>query len=147
MATKNKRDELTMQQRKFVNEYLKHGIGKKAAITAGYSPKGADSMASQLLRNPKIKKAIEAKEKEFEMAALITKESILAGILEIATDKNATNSEKLNALKLLGQYKAMFTDKQIVENKNSNPFESMSDEELEKILKEQQRFVNKSNAN
>ncbi|KAA0565329.1 terminase small subunit [Bacillus sp. CH30_1T] len=139
-AEKSKRDELTFQQRKFVNEYLKHGIGRNACISAGYSEKSADSMASQLLKLPKIKKAIEAKEKEFEMAAIITKEKILSEILNIAEDKEATRSEKLNALKLLGQHLAMFTDKQIVQTEKGNPFENLSDEEIMKMAEESQRF-------
>jgi hypothetical protein len=65
--TKSKRDELTFQQRKFETAYLKSGVGRNAAIEAGYSKKSADSMASQLLKLPKIKKAIEAKEREFEI--------------------------------------------------------------------------------
>lgn len=143
-AEKSKRDELTFQQRKFVNEYLKHGIGRNAAISAGYSEKSADSMASQLLKLPKIKKAIKAKEDEFEMAALITKESVLSGIYDIANDKEASRTEKLNAYKLLGQHLAMFTDKQIIQNENSNPFKKMSDDEILKMYEEQKRFKKES---
>ncbi|WOD61774.1 terminase small subunit [Niallia taxi] len=146
-AEKSKRDELTFQQRKFVNEYLKHGNGRNAAIAAGYSEKSADSQASQILKLPKIKKAIEAKEKEFEMASLITVESILEKILSIADDEEASNSEKLQALKLLGQHKAMFTDKQIVKTEKGNPYEEMSDEEIMKMIDQQNvlPFKNKLN--
>ncbi|WP_419955927.1 terminase small subunit [Neobacillus niacini] len=139
-AEKSKRDELTFQQRKFVNEYLKHGNGRNAAISAGYSEKSADSQASQILKLPKIRKAIQAKEKEFEMASLITVESILEKILAIAEDEKATNGEKLQALKLLGQHKAMFTDKQIVTTQNTNPFDQMSDDEILKMYEEQKKF-------
>lgn len=143
-ANKSKRDELTLQQRKFVNAYLRTGVGKNAAIEAGYSEKSADSMGSQLLKNPKIKKAIEVKEKQFELASYVTKENVLSGILDIANDKDATNSEKLNAFKLLGQHLAMFTDKQIIQSEQSNPFEGMTDDELAKIYEEQNRFKNKA---
>ncbi len=143
-AEKSKRDELTFQQRKFVNEYLRHGNGRNAAISAGYSEKSADSQASQLLKLPKIKKAIESKEKEFEMASLITVESVLERILNIADDEDATNSEKLNALKMLGQHLAMFTDKQVITNEANNPFEQMSDDEVIKLYEEQNRFKKKA---
>ncbi|KYG34920.1 terminase small subunit [Alkalihalobacillus trypoxylicola] len=141
-AEKSKRDDLTFQQRKFVNAYLKSGVGRKAALEAGYSEKSADSMASQILKLPKVKKAIQAKEKEFEMASLVTVENVLAGILDIANHKEATRTEKLNAYKLLGQHLAMFTDKQIIQNEHSNPFEQMSDDEILKAYEEQKKFKN-----
>lgn len=143
-AEKSKRDELTFQQRKFVNEYLRHGNGRNAAISAGYSEKSADSQASQLLKLPKIKKAIQSKEKEFEMASLITVESVLERILNIADDEEATNGEKLNALKMLGQHLAMFTDKQVITNEPNNPFDQMSDDELMKHYEEMNRFKKKA---
>jgi phage terminase small subunit len=139
-ANKSERDGLTMKQRKFVNAYCESGNATESAIKAGYSPDAAHVQGSRLLKNIKIQKSIEAKEKEFEMASLITKEKILSEILNIAEDKEATRSEKLNALKLLGQHLAMFTDKQIVQTEQGNPFENLSDEEIMKMAEESQRF-------
>lgn len=89
---KSKRDDLTMMQRKFVNAYCETGHATESAIKAGYSKKGAHVQGSNLLKLPKIKLAIKAKEEEFEMAALITKESILSRILDIADHKDSTRS-------------------------------------------------------
>jgi phage terminase small subunit len=56
------------QQKLFVDEYLK--LRKKnqtqAAINAGYSPKTAASQSSQLLKNPKVIKYLEEREKLLE---------------------------------------------------------------------------------
>jgi phage terminase small subunit len=38
--------ELNVKQKKFVDEYLKHGVGSKAVIAAGYSPNGASVTAN-----------------------------------------------------------------------------------------------------
>ena len=40
---------LNPKQKKFVEEYLRIGSGKDAAVAAGYSPKSAESQASRLL--------------------------------------------------------------------------------------------------
>lgn len=140
MTIEKKRDELNFQQRKFVNLYLSGESAKNAAIKAGYSEKSAESMGSQLIKKDKIKKEIDRKEKEFEMAALITKESVLSGILNVANDQEASNTEKLNAYKLLGQYLALFTDKQIIQSTNTNPFEQLSDDEIMKMYEQQKLF-------
>lgn len=46
------------KQKEFINQYLILREGKAAAIAAGYSPKCAGSMASQLLQMPRIKREL-----------------------------------------------------------------------------------------
>ena len=45
---------LTVRQKRFVEEYLKTGIGKQAAIAAGYSKRSAEQQASRLLAMPEV---------------------------------------------------------------------------------------------
>ncbi|MBR6839144.1 MAG: terminase small subunit [Oscillospiraceae bacterium] len=45
---------MTVRQKRFVEEYLKTGIGKEAAINAGYSPRSAEQQASRLLAMPEV---------------------------------------------------------------------------------------------
>ena len=45
---------LTVRQKKFVEEYLRMGIGKEAAIAAGYSRRSAEQQASRLLTMPEV---------------------------------------------------------------------------------------------
>lgn len=45
---------LTVRQKRFVEEYLRLGIGKEAAINAGYSPRSAEQQASRLLATPEV---------------------------------------------------------------------------------------------
>jgi phage terminase small subunit len=52
---------LTQKQELFIAEYLIDGNGKRAAISAGYSPRTADKQASQLLDHPRIAAKIGAK--------------------------------------------------------------------------------------
>ena len=45
---------LTVRQKKFVEAYLQSGIGKEAAIAAGYSRRSAEQQASRLLSMPEV---------------------------------------------------------------------------------------------
>jgi hypothetical protein len=55
--------ELNPRHRAFIDAYLTtaNGNGTRAAITAGYSEKTAGVQASQLLKHPAVRAAIEAK--------------------------------------------------------------------------------------
>lgn len=53
-------ESLTPRQEKFTREYLIDLNGKQAAIRAGYSPKSAESQASRMLRNDKVRAAVDA---------------------------------------------------------------------------------------
>ena len=45
---------LNARQKRFVQAYLQTGVGKEAAIQAGYSPKSAEQQASRLLSMPEV---------------------------------------------------------------------------------------------
>jgi phage terminase small subunit len=51
---------LTARREKFVAHYLVSGNGTRSAIAAGYSPRTARAIASELLGNPAIQAALEA---------------------------------------------------------------------------------------
>jgi len=53
-------DQLTDMQELFVREYMTDWNGTQAAIRAGYSAKSAHILAWELLKNPKVRGAIEA---------------------------------------------------------------------------------------
>jgi DNA-binding MarR family transcriptional regulator len=57
---KEDRDKLSAKQLKFVMEYLRDYNGTKAAVRAGYSPKGAAVRASCLLSNINVSSRIRA---------------------------------------------------------------------------------------
>jgi phage terminase small subunit len=57
-ATKRK-DGFTLAQRKFIEEFLKDGNGRQAAIRAGYAENSASQSATKLLKLAHVKAAIE----------------------------------------------------------------------------------------
>lgn len=54
--------DLNPKQLIFVQEYMRNGNGKHAAIAAGYSELSAESQASRMLRNGKVKQYLNKKE-------------------------------------------------------------------------------------
>lgn len=69
--------ELTKKQQIFVAEYLTDLNATKAAISAGYSAKSAESQGAQLLRNPKVSQVIEKKSAKRLEKLEITAEKVL----------------------------------------------------------------------
>lgn len=78
------KDGLTPQQKLFAHEYLIDLNGKQAAIRAGYSEKTAESQASRLLSNVKVKAAVEKALEKVHRKLEVTVERIEAELAEIA---------------------------------------------------------------
>ena len=79
-----KRDQLNVRQERFVAEYLVNGNGTRAAITAGYSRRTAESQASSLLRNPKVSQAVEAGRQRLKQSASVTLDDLVNELKKIA---------------------------------------------------------------
>lgn len=76
-------ERLNQKQRLFVSEYLIDKHGTNAAIRAGYSADSAEVQASRLLRNDKIRAAIDAQFALQEKRTLITADRILAELMRV----------------------------------------------------------------
>jgi len=105
-------NELTAKQKTFIEELPKsQWNGTKAALAAGYSPKGAAVMAHRLLKNPRIAQELEKRRAQIVEKTDVEVGEIVAALRLIAFGDRVTNSDRLRALDLLGRYKAMFTDR------------------------------------
>ena len=87
---------MTRKQERFIEEYLVDGSVSAAAERAGVSAR----YASQLLEDPRIREAIEARE-----PCRVRRERVLQGLCEVAFSEG---SGKLKALELLGKYLGLF---------------------------------------
>ncbi|EHM00540.1 terminase small subunit [Acetobacteraceae bacterium AT-5844] len=74
---------LTEKQRRFVKAYLIEPNGKKAAIAAGYSPKGAEVQASRMLSQAKVQQALAEARKAVSIEAGITPAMVIAELAKI----------------------------------------------------------------
>lgn len=75
---------LSKRQFTFCVEYLKDQNGKQAAIRAGYSKKNAESIASRLLKRPKVQEFLRVHMKKAEERAEITVAEIIHEIARLA---------------------------------------------------------------
>ena len=78
------RDGLTPRQERFVAEYLTDLNATRAAISAGYSKKGAEQTGSVLLRNPKVAEEIAKKHGKRLGKLEITADRVLTEIAKLA---------------------------------------------------------------
>lgn len=76
--------ELTKKQGLFVAEYLTDLNATRAAISAGYSKKGAEQTGSVLLRNPKVAEQISKKHGKRLGKLEITADRVLQEIAKLA---------------------------------------------------------------
>jgi phage terminase small subunit len=75
---------LSPKQGRFVEEYLRDLNGKQAAIRAGYSPKSAEVLASQILRNLKVQAAITAAQVRRSQRTEISQDTVLVELAVLA---------------------------------------------------------------
>ncbi|WP_093626722.1 terminase small subunit [Limosilactobacillus gorillae] len=78
--------KLTVKQKNFADNYIESGNASKAYQLAGYKATGnsAESSASQLLRNPKVKSYIDKRLKQIESDKIADLTEALQGITAIA---------------------------------------------------------------
>ena len=74
--------KLTPRQRLFVDEYVLCNNASEAARRAGYSEKTAGAIATENLQKPAIRQAIEALRSDNAARLDLTRQDVLAGILE-----------------------------------------------------------------
>jgi hypothetical protein len=77
---------ITYKERIFVQEYCKHGILKKAAISAGYGEAGAHTMANRLLHKPNVQLAILKRQQALSNIAIINREWVMLELAEIVEE-------------------------------------------------------------
>lgn len=133
----------TRQQKLFVDEYLKNRKknATEAAVSAGYSPKSASSLAYQLLQNPIVQEYLEMREKQLEKELkrefffdAVDARKVLSNIVN---DPDAKDADRINAAKDLldrAGYKAVDVH-EIQATVNTNA-DGLTDAELEQRIQE-----------
>ncbi len=119
--------ELNARQQRFVDEYLIHGNGAKAAANAGYAKAHARGTALRLRTKPHIRAKIEAAQAERAAEVKITQADVLRMLLDtyrLATEANQ-HQAAAKAAELLGRHLSMFTDRLRLE-----PGRELSDADL-----------------
>lgn len=153
-----KKGRLTPMQQNFILSYMANGHNAtRAAISAGYSPKGADVQGWLLVhKNPRVEAEINRINTMAYKKNDITAEWILASLKGIAeackvkrvevdgegneTEKGVVDSAGANrALELLGKNKKLFID--TMELTKRTEFADMTDEDLLQIIKASKKNI------
>ena len=146
-----KEPDLTIKQRKFVEEIVKGKLGsyKEAyakvydvALTkSGNIPKWVEVEASKLVANPKIalsiQKAIQRKEQSSVATSLRTRNYVIDQLYRESKESDS-DSARIRALELLGKSVSLFSD--VVETKEartSDEVERDIEERIEALLNKQ----------
>jgi len=123
--------DLTIKQDLFVKNILSGKSGKLSAITAGYSERSAESIASENLRKPKVLKKI----KHILDEAGLSDEKLaeyLSNSIKSGVGKSPKNSDALKGVRLAYELKGELTKTKTIGTYTSNAinFNNFSDGEL-----------------
>jgi phage terminase small subunit len=111
---------LTPQQKQFVEEYLVDMNGSQAAIRAGYAKKGSEKQASQLLRRPHVRKALNERMGEAKTKTGVTAEFVINKIAKTihAAEMDSKHNDVLRGCELLGRHLGMFVERTEISGKD-----------------------------
>lgn len=111
---------LTQKQKKFIEFY--EGNGTKAARQAGYT--GDDNTLAQtafdLLRNPKIKEAIDLRLDELLSATIANRKQRQEFWTKLMNDEGQDPRVRLKASELLGKSEADFIGKSVLQDEGNS---------------------------
>lgn len=141
-----KKDEfgdLNDKQKMFCELYILNGNASKSATLAGYSEKTASAAGSRMLKLSKISKYINFLRKEQAMKLDIDAIQTVKYVSDLANPANgASHATQLKALEMLMKYFGLLVEKKEVKtdaNVNVLNPSALSDEELNKLLKEYEK--------
>lgn len=115
-------DNLTVKQRRFVEEYVVDFNGAAAVLRAGYTTKWAKRLAHEMLKHPGIRAAIDAITLERASESVIKPEYVINKItktIEKAEEANNHNAV-LRGCELLARHLGMFIERQEISGPNGD---------------------------
>ena len=124
---------MTTQQLRFIDEYFADLDARKAALRAGYSDSNPAVTASKLMAKPHIRAEIDRRKDTEHRSQIMTANETLARLSKIARSTEATNSDRIQALKLLGTYNHLFVKR--IETAGPGEFAHLTDDEVESELR------------
>ena len=113
---------LNEKQKRFADYYIESGNATESYKRAGYIAKGntAEVTACQLLRNPKVSKYIEERNKGLESDRIANMTEVKEFWTNILRDENIEFKDRLKASEYIAKTNAAFVEKVESNNKNDS---------------------------
>ena len=116
-------DGLNARQKLFVRCYAASGNGAAAAVEAGYSKNTAVTLASKLLTNPHVKRAVEKAQQKRLRRLDITGDRTIEEIASVGfaqiTPTDVKVSDKMSALTLLAKHAGLLVERHQVDQRST----------------------------
>ena len=132
---------LTEQRKLFVDEYIKLRCKNagQAAINAGYSPKSAQSQASQILKDTEVSEYLNHRKneisKELQQEFIFDALEARKVMYQIMSNPEAEDRDRINVAKdFLDRAGFKPTDEVKVSGSVNNPFEGLTTEDLKALV-------------
>jgi len=120
MPPSKDKDGLTLKQRAFVEAYC--GNATEAALAAGYSPNHAGSNIDKVLKNPKVKKALEERARS-QISPLIASRSDRQKFwTETMANPKVSMKDRLKASDLLARSEGDYIERREISGPGGSPF-------------------------
>lgn len=104
-------DEITEQQERFCEEFIRDLNATQAAIRAGYSPNSANEQGSRLLANVKVRSRIDQLKKERSERTKITADDLIEYLMQTLTFDPSEVLEENGDLKPLSKIRPEIRNK------------------------------------
>ena len=126
---------LNEQQEKFCQFYMETQNATKSAILAGYSESSASVQGSRLMNNAKIKKRLAELRAEEGLEYTAEKDMAVEVLIKMIENPKTEPQHRLTAIDKLARIQGWFKETSTIEV-NHNNIDKLSDDELEKRMKE-----------
>lgn len=132
---------LNEQRKQFVDEYIRLRCknAKQAAINAGYSPKSAQSQASQILNDPNVQDYLQ--QRKNELSQELKQEFVFDALearkvmFDILQNPEAADRDRITVAKdFLDRAGFKPTEEVNLSGELKNPFEGLTTEELRRLV-------------
>ena len=129
--------ELNARQKAFCEFYVACGNATEAAKKAGYSERYTNKNVNKLRQNTAIIEYIEELQKKAQSSRIMSAVERKEWLTKVLNDDNAKLNDKLKALDILNKMDGEYTERvQLSGEVGSNPFSSLSVEELKRLAKD-----------
>lgn len=128
--------KLNARQKAFCEYYVACGNATEAAKKAGYSERYTNKNVNKLRQNTAIIEYIEELQKKAQSSRIMSAVERKEWLTKVLNDDNAKLNDRLKALDILNKMDGEYTEKvQLSGEVGSNPFSSLTVEELRNLIK------------